>query len=119
MRIDCIAFYKETYKWLGETLMTNYTRNLKKAQLDELSHFYTEWGSQSMTPLRGGASTGDPSATTGTVIDAYNIVDAVDLFVKYNDKWMDKVLAMEKWKEKTDQIDELIKAASVPKLVAP
>ena len=39
-------------KWLGDTIVNNYTKNLKKLQIDELSKFYSEWEKIPMVPLR-------------------------------------------------------------------
>lgn len=33
----------------------------------------------------------------GGDIDLFEIADAIDIFVKYNDRWCDKVLALVKW----------------------
>lgn len=97
-----MAFYKEAYKWLGEQVMAPFVKNLKKAQTDELDKFYSEWEKQPMTPLRGGASVEVNASAGGNAgIDAYDIVDAVDLFSKFNEKWCDKVLALQKWNEKS------------------
>jgi cytoskeleton-associated protein 5 len=46
-------------------------------------------------------------------MDVYDIVDSVDIFAKYNDKWMEKLIALPKWNEKVSMLDELIKAASM------
>lgn len=48
----------------------------------------------------------------------YDIVDAVDVFAKFGEKWCDKVLELKKWNEKCEEIDQFLKAASVPKLAA-
>lgn len=70
-----------------------------------------------MTPLRGGASVEVSAVSSGTQgLDAYDIVDAVDIFVKFNEKWCDKVIALSKWNEKVQLLEELNKAAGVPKL---
>jgi len=61
-----------------------------------------------MKPLRGGASV-EVSVASGGGIDAYDIVDAVDIFTKFNEKWCDKVLALSKWNEKSQLLEDLIK----------
>ncbi|KAL4446462.1 hypothetical protein ABPG74_001203 [Tetrahymena malaccensis] len=133
IRADCMVFFKEAMKWLGDAIVKNYTKNLKKLQQDELDKFYSEWDKQPMVPLRaseeekkaaqnkasssgatGGA--GGASSSAGGDIDLYDIVDAVDIFVKYSDKWCDKVLALTKWQEKKEHLDEIITAASQPKV---
>lgn len=72
-----------------------------------------------MTPLKGGASVDLAAQSASAAIDVYDIVDSLNLFIKYNEKWFDTVLALTKWSEKVDQIEEMIKAGSVPKLTAP
>lgn len=57
------------------------------------------------------------AAGGGQAIDAYDIVDAVDIFSKFNEKWCDKVLALSKWNEKSQQLEDLIKQASAPRIV--
>lgn len=52
IRNECMTFFKEAMKWLGDTIVKNYTKNLKKLQLDELEKFYSEWDKQPMIPLR-------------------------------------------------------------------
>ncbi len=44
-------------------------------------------------------------------IDAYEIADPVDIFNKFNEAWTDKVLGMEKWMEKKEEMEELVKTA--------
>lgn len=39
-------------KWLGDAIVKNYTKNLKKLQLDELDKFYSEWDKTPMVPLK-------------------------------------------------------------------
>jgi hypothetical protein len=50
------------------------------------------------------------------VMDAYEFSTAVDVFNKFNDVWTEKVLALEKWSEKTEELNKFIKAINVPKL---
>ncbi|EAR97553.2 hypothetical protein TTHERM_00439010 (macronuclear) [Tetrahymena thermophila SB210] len=133
IRADCMVFFKEAMKWLGDAIVKNYTKNLKKLQQDELDKFYSEWDKLPMVPLRAseeekkaaqnkassgtnGGSGGGASISAGGDIDLYDIVDAVDIFVKYSDKWCDKVLALSKWQEKKEHLEEIITAASQPKV---
>lgn len=70
-----------------------------------------------MKPLRGGASVDVSTVNSGSQgLDAYDIVDPVDIFAKFNEKWCDKVIALSKWNEKVLLLEELIKAAGAPKL---
>jgi hypothetical protein len=43
-------------------------------------------------------------------------VDAVDAFKNFQDKWCDKCLGLAKWNEKTEMLEEMIKAINVPKI---
>lgn len=47
-----MIFYKEAMKWLGDAIVTNYTKNLKKLQQDELAKFYADWDKIVMVPLK-------------------------------------------------------------------
>lgn len=46
------------------------------------------------------------------------MVDAVDVFGKFSEKWCEKTLELQKWNEKCAEIELFLKAASVPKLAA-
>lgn len=47
-----------------------------------------------MVPTRGGdAVTVGPGGGGNNGLDAYDLVDAYDIFGKYNEKWTEKVLA--------------------------
>lgn len=39
----------------------------------------------------------------------YEFLDAKDVFKKYPEKWSDRILSLDKWKEKVDQLEELVK----------
>jgi len=47
-----MSFFKEAMKWLGDAIVKNYTKNLKKLQNEELDKFYAEWDKVPMIPLR-------------------------------------------------------------------
>ena len=47
-----MSFFKEAMKWLGDAIVKNYTKNLKKLQNEELDKFYAEWDKAPMIPLR-------------------------------------------------------------------
>lgn len=94
-------FYKEAHKWLGEPILAPFIKGLKKLQLEELEKFQKEWQPVPMVPTRGGdAVTVGQGGGANNGLDAYDLVDAVDIFNKYNEKWCDKVLAQTKWNEK-------------------
>ena len=52
----------------------------------------------------------------GKKMDAYELSEAVDIFKKYNEKWVDSVINASKWSEKTRLMEDFVKDASVPKL---
>ena len=52
IRTECMSFFKEAMKWLGDAIVKNYTKNLKKLQNEELDKFYAEWDKVPMIPLR-------------------------------------------------------------------
>lgn len=54
-----------------------------------------------MVPTRGGESvTVGQGGGANNGLDAYDLVDAVDILGKFNEKWTEKVLAQTKWNEK-------------------
>ncbi len=88
IRSECMNFYKEAMKWLGDVLVKNYTKNLKKQQQDELDKFYAEWPKEPMVPLKGGEATNAAGGSKaggggGGQVDLYEIVDAVDAFKNF------------------------------------
>ena len=46
----------------------------------------------------------------------YEISPAIDIFSTYTENWCEKVLKKEKWSEKKEMLDLLIKASTTPKL---
>ena len=48
--------------------------------------------------------------------DAFSLADAKDIFKKYDERWCDGVLNMQKWIEKKTALEELNAEASAPKL---
>jgi len=51
-------------------------------------------------------------------IDAYDLVDAVNISAKYGGEWIDKISELKNWKEKKDMLDELYNDSNVPKIEA-
>jgi len=121
-----MAFYKEAAKWFELDVLRTFTKQLKKAQHEEIEKFVSEIDrSQPAVPLRQSeAEIAELQKASGTPafqlkpVDAYDLVEAVDVLKPFGDKWCDKLLAQQKWKEKCDLLEELIKAISVPKIVA-
>lgn len=99
IRTEALEFYKELHKYIGEATET-FTTKLKKQQQDELKKFF--------------------ELTSSTIFDKnadFDCLDAKNIFVKYNERWSEKVLATEKWSEKRDLLVELNEQANFPKLV--
>lgn len=128
VKSECMNFYREAYKWMGEAVKCK-IQNLKQQQKDELQKFFSEYQVQPIQPLRvdpeleskgagtsGGGAGGNQCG--GANIDPYDISDPVDIFGKFNEAWCDKVKAVAKWLEKKELLEQLIKAAAVPKLAA-
>ncbi|CAD8120601.1 unnamed protein product [Paramecium sonneborni] len=117
IKTECMNFYKEAHKWLGEPILAPFIKGLKKLQLEELEKFQKEWQPIPMVPTRGGdAVTVGQGGGANNGLDAYDLVDAYDIFNKYNEKWCDKVLAQTKWNEKQALLDQLLKEAATPKI---
>lgn len=123
LRNEAMNFYKEALKWMGEAVKPFYSK-LKKQQIEELDKFLEEWPKQPMKPIRGeeeqtiaiSKGSGKETQATDSGIDPYEISDPVDIFHKFNDHWCEKVLAQSKWLDKKQMLEELVKAASVPRL---
>lgn len=118
-----LDFYKEAYKWLGESLLL-FTNNLKKNIKQDLEKFIEEWPKSTiMTPLiLIDNEEFDPNnnkqkqQNNNNENDMFDILEGVDIFNKFNDNWCEKVLNQAKWNEKKELLDEFITAANVPKL---
>ncbi|KAL4477492.1 hypothetical protein ABPG74_002642 [Tetrahymena malaccensis] len=122
VKAACMTFFKEAFKWLGEG-MKIFTDKLSRQQLEELEKFYADYKEEEpLKPTRESALKEEQDLAkggkgkVGTKIDAYDMAIAQDIFTKFNEAWTEKVLATQKWSEKKELLDALIKAASVPKL---
>ena len=66
---------------------------LKKNQIEDLEKFYTEW-SASKVVMKGlkENTLSDKNGTNETLnIDPYEMADTIDIFIKFNDAWAQKV----------------------------
>ena len=116
VRTEVMNFFKEAYRWIRDAIKPTIDR-LKKAQVDELMKSFEEITEfPQPTRLNKGQKLAPASSSRGPQIDAYDLAEAKDIFGKYNGEWVDKVLAMEKWVEKKDALDELNREADTPKL---
>lgn len=116
VRTEVMNFFKEAYRWIREAIKPTIDR-LKKAQIEELMKSFEEI-TEFPQPVRlnKGQKLAPASSSRGPQIDAYDLAEAKDIFGKYNGNWVDGVLAMEKWVEKKEALEELNREADTPKL---
>ena len=121
VRAEALSFYKESYKWARD-LIKPHVEKLKKPQQDELNKAFEEI-TEVPVPTRwlkheeALAKTRPSEVKNIKGLDIYEMADAKDIFTKYNEKWVNSVLNMEKWVEKKQALEELNKEANYPKLV--
>lgn len=122
IRNESFNFYKEAYKWLGESVLRPFLTNLKKVQIDELEKFFSENPPQKMIAKRllpqiNEVAQNPNGQSQEESIDPYEIADAVEVFQKFNEAFCDKVTGAAKWTEKKELLEEFHKAANVVKIV--
>lgn len=127
LKTEAMNFYKEAYKYMGEALRPFLTK-LKKAQQDELDKAFIEASSQVVKPVRasvfkidlGTVNSSPQSRPKGNLsaigemgeFDAYEMVDPVDIFKKFNENWSMKVLETAKWSDRKAMLEELLREAT-------
>ena len=120
VRGEALAFYKESYRWVRDLIKPN-VEKLKKPQQDELQKAFEEI-TEAPAPTRwlkheeALAKTESAVGKVNKPIDIYEMADAKDIFTKYGEKWCNGVLAMEKWVDKKQALEELNKECDYPKL---
>mmetsp|Transcript_27959 Transcript_27959/g.24630 ORF Transcript_27959/g.24630 Transcript_27959/m.24630 type:complete len:118 (-) Transcript_27959:1977-2330(-) len=114
-------FYKECYKFMGETVMKNFITKLKKTQIEELEKFWEDGPKTLSKPLKGAVAPAGSATKNGAdgggsnnqemvdegqpeEIDPYDIADPVEVFSKFDEKWVKKFGKQEKWTEKRDML---------------
>lgn len=116
LRNALLNFYKEAYKWLGEGLLS--LVKLKKPLVDDFEKFTKSYQRIPMVPLR--ATEQEAAAIeTGKVmeVDAYSMADPVDVLLRFDEAWVDRINEISKWSEKKDALDAAIAELSTPKIV--
>lgn len=126
IKTECLNFLKEAYLFLGPDLIKLYTGKLKKQQQDELEKYFLEIPfTEPKKPIiieieeekNDGKNYNSKGFNDKGGFDVYDISDPVEIFSKFNENWMNKVLAFEKWNEKKDALEEFLREnASVIKI---
>ena len=119
VRGEALNFYKEAYRWVRELIKPN-VEKLKKPQQDELEKAFAEI-TEPPVPTRTVKGEEEVKEQQGSQpkapkIDIYAMAEARDIFSKFGEKWVDKLLAMEKWQEKKQALEEINTEADYPKL---
>jgi len=108
IRTEALGFYKEAYLYFGRALQPSVSK-LKKAQQDELqAHFNNE-----SIPGKMEIEQKDHKSFENKQqqVDAYEAMEPLDIFKKFDQSWCDKVLEKTKWNEKKALLDDLLKEA--------
>jgi hypothetical protein len=93
--------YKETFLWMEEGVKV-WMNTLKKPVFDELDAIFKTIDKSQMKNVSK-----EPGAKK-KVVDAYDLSDEVELPKKFTeDAWTEEVLAIAKWSEKKEKLDEL------------
>jgi cytoskeleton-associated protein 5 len=98
IRSESLNWFKELYKQI-QSGIEPFLSKLKKPQQEELRKLFT---------------TIEVLPSTG--IDCSEMLESRDIFQKFNEKWTETVLSLEKWTEKKQALEELNTAADYPKL---
>lgn len=99
IRSEAMNWFKELYKQIREGI-SPFLMNLKKQQQEELRRLFDTMEIDEVEK-----------------VDAYELVNAKDIFGKFNEKWAENVVDLEKWTEKKEALEEINQAADYPKLV--
>lgn len=118
VRNEAMNFYKEAYRWVRELIM-NSVGKLKKAQQDELQKAFEEiedapWPTRWLRCEEGMKY--QQEVPRNKQVDVYDMADAKDIFTRFNEKWTENVLEMDKWTDKKQALEILNAEANYPKL---
>lgn len=104
--------YKEAFLWIGEGIKAFIT-GLKEAQAKDMEAYMKSVDPKNMKSLRK-----DDGSGKGKKFDIYETITEAELPKQYNeDEFADSVMALTKWKERKEKLDELTKVLEkTPKL---
>ncbi|OMJ83062.1 hypothetical protein SteCoe_16098 [Stentor coeruleus] len=116
LRSEALSFFKELYKWIRELVLSS-IQQLKKPQQEELQKAFEETKDfPTVTRFFKCKGPEKPSKNQGHGIDIYEMAEAKDIFSKFPQEWVEKVLALEKWSDKKQALEQVNIEANYPKL---
>lgn len=111
LRTEALSYLKELYKWIKELVLPS-LQGLKKPHQAELQKAFEET-KDSPAPSRFLKCKGKEKHVN---LDVFELAEARDIFSKFNQDWVDKVLEMEKWADKKSALESVCFEANYPKL---
>lgn len=115
LRTEALNYFKELYKWVREIVLPS-LQGLKKPQQVELQKAFDEI-KEVPVPIRYLKCRGpEKKEKQGKPLDVYEMAEARDIFSKFNQEWVEKVLGMEKWADKKAALEQVNLEANYPKL---
>lgn len=135
VRAETTTLTVELYKWLKDGMKPFFFADLKPAQQKDLDVEFEKVKGESPKQARllrsqqaaaeeaeaagddGGDDAGEPEEEEEEAggMDAYDLVDPVDVLAKMNDNF-GEMIASTKWKDRKDCLDELFKIVNTPKI---
>ena len=110
LRGEALSFYKECYRWIKESIFP-YVEKLKKPQQEELKKAFEEiteipYPTRSLK-YREARKKSESVKQIQKKIEICEIEDTKDIFTRFNEKWADSVLELDKWIEKKQALEIL------------
>lgn len=132
VRQNALSFYEECYRWIGDSIKPA-VEKLNKPQQDELDKVFTKI-KESGEPK--------PKATRVTkkeeenkknaeieeicakeeeeekqAMEALDLAEDKDALAKFDDSWAESTLALKKWNEKKEKLEQLNNEINTPKII--